>query len=66
MGSLTDSNTTARKLAQGRRSVVATPTYLAAHGTPKAPSSSPIMRQSSTTRAAALPGLSVKEAPRFR
>ncbi|MDN4590316.1 transcriptional regulator [Xenophilus aerolatus] len=36
-GTLADSNMTARKLAQGRRSVVATPAYLAAHGTPRTP-----------------------------
>lgn len=38
MGVLADSSMTARKLAQGRRSVVATPAYLAAHGTPTSPS----------------------------
>ncbi|PSJ19469.1 transcriptional regulator, partial [Halomonas sp. ND22Bw] len=38
MGALADSSMTARKLAQGRRSVVATPAYLAAHGTPTSPS----------------------------
>lgn len=38
MGALADSIMTARKLAQGRRSVVATPAYLAAHGTPTSPS----------------------------
>lgn len=36
-GTLADSNMTARKLAQSRRSVVATPAYLAAHGTPRTP-----------------------------
>jgi DNA-binding transcriptional LysR family regulator len=37
MGTLTDSSAVARKIATGRRSVVATPGYLARAGTPRAP-----------------------------
>jgi DNA-binding transcriptional LysR family regulator len=37
MGAMPDSNMTARRIAEGRRIVVATPTYLARHGTPKTP-----------------------------
>jgi len=37
MGTLTDSSAVARRIATGRRSVVATPGYLARAGTPKAP-----------------------------
>jgi DNA-binding transcriptional LysR family regulator len=37
MGTLTDSSAVARKIATGRRSVVATPGYLARAGTPKTP-----------------------------
>jgi DNA-binding transcriptional LysR family regulator len=37
MGTLTDSNMTARRLAQSQRYVVATPAYLQAHGEPKTP-----------------------------
>jgi DNA-binding transcriptional LysR family regulator len=38
MGSLTDSSLTARKIAQGRRSVLGAPSYFARAGTPKKPS----------------------------
>lgn len=37
MGDLADSSAVARRLATGRRSVVATPTYLDKHGTPQVP-----------------------------
>ncbi|MGR6431617.1 LysR family transcriptional regulator [Rhizobium sp. PAMB 3174] len=37
MGELADSTAVARKIATGRRSVVATPAYLEAHGIPKVP-----------------------------
>jgi len=37
MGELGDSSMTARRIAQGRRLVVATPAYLAAHGVPAIP-----------------------------
>jgi len=37
MGTLADSSAVARKIASGRRSVVATPAYLARAGTPKVP-----------------------------
>jgi DNA-binding transcriptional LysR family regulator len=37
MGELADSSAVARKLATGRRSVIATPTYLETHGTPLVP-----------------------------
>ena len=37
MGPLPDSNMTARRIAEGRRVVVATPTYLQRHGTPMSP-----------------------------
>jgi DNA-binding transcriptional LysR family regulator len=37
MGTLSDSNMTARRLAQSRRFVLATPAYLATHGEPKTP-----------------------------
>jgi len=37
MGALSDSGMTARKIAQGARSVIATPAYLAAHGVPAGP-----------------------------
>jgi DNA-binding transcriptional LysR family regulator len=37
MGAMPDSNMTARRIAEGRRIVVATPTYLQRHGTPKSP-----------------------------
>ena len=37
MGAMPDSNMTARRIAEGRRIVVATPTYLERHGTPKTP-----------------------------
>jgi DNA-binding transcriptional LysR family regulator len=37
MGNLSDSNMTARKIAQARRRVIATPAYFARHGTPKVP-----------------------------
>lgn len=37
MGELTDSSAVARRLATGRRSVVATPAYLEKHGAPKVP-----------------------------
>jgi DNA-binding transcriptional LysR family regulator len=37
MGAMPDSNMTARRIAEGRRIVVATPTYLERHGTPKSP-----------------------------
>lgn len=37
MGALTDSSAVARRLATGRRSVVATPAYLARTGAPRAP-----------------------------
>jgi DNA-binding transcriptional LysR family regulator len=37
MGSLNDSSMTARRLAQSRRAVIATPAYLKAHGEPKTP-----------------------------
>lgn len=37
MGDLTDSTAVARRIARGRRSVLATPTYLARAGTPRAP-----------------------------
>jgi len=37
MGELGDSAMTARRVARGRRLVVATPAYLAAHGAPRAP-----------------------------
>jgi DNA-binding transcriptional LysR family regulator len=37
MGALSDSNMTARKIAQARRRVVATPAYFKRHGTPKVP-----------------------------
>jgi DNA-binding transcriptional LysR family regulator len=38
MGAMPDSNMTARRIAEGRRIVVATPTYLQRHGTPASPS----------------------------
>jgi DNA-binding transcriptional LysR family regulator len=38
LGQLADSTAVARKIASGRRSVVATPSYLARAGTPKTPS----------------------------
>lgn len=38
MGELADSGLTARKLAQGRRLVIGTPAYFAAHGEPRIPS----------------------------
>ena len=34
MGAMPDSNMTARRIAEGRRIVVATPAYLQRHGTP--------------------------------
>jgi DNA-binding transcriptional LysR family regulator len=37
MGALPDSNMTARRIAEGRRIVVATPAYLQRHGTPTSP-----------------------------
>ncbi len=37
MGALSDSGMTARKIAQGARSVIATPAYFAAHGLPAGP-----------------------------
>jgi DNA-binding transcriptional LysR family regulator len=37
MGPMPDSNMTARRIAEGRRVVVATPTYLQRHGTPASP-----------------------------
>src|SRR5258706_980301 len=37
MGAMPDSNMTARRIAEGRRIVVATPGYLQQHGTPKSP-----------------------------
>ena len=37
MGSLTDSSLTARKIGQGRRVVLATPSYFASHGMPTSP-----------------------------
>src|SRR6202012_934576 len=37
LGTLADSTAIARKIASGRRSVVATPSYLAHTGTPRAP-----------------------------
>ena len=37
MGELSDSSMTARRIARGRRVVVATPAYLAAHGVPQMP-----------------------------
>jgi DNA-binding transcriptional LysR family regulator len=37
MGDLDDSSMTARRIAHGRRVVVATPRYLAAHGVPRTP-----------------------------
>jgi DNA-binding transcriptional LysR family regulator len=37
MGAMPDSNMTARRIAEGRRIVVATPTYLERHGTPASP-----------------------------
>ncbi|MDB5578988.1 MAG: transcriptional regulator, LysR family [Bradyrhizobium sp.] len=37
MGALPDSNMTARRIAEGRRVVVATPAYLQRHGTPMSP-----------------------------
>jgi DNA-binding transcriptional LysR family regulator len=38
MGAMPDSNMTARRIAEGRRIVVATPAYLQRHGTPLSPS----------------------------
>jgi DNA-binding transcriptional LysR family regulator len=38
MGAMPDSNMTARRIAEGRRIVVATPAYLQQHGTPTSPS----------------------------
>jgi DNA-binding transcriptional LysR family regulator len=38
MGPMPDSNMTARRIAEGRRVVVATPAYLQRHGTPTSPS----------------------------
>ena len=38
MGAMPDSNMTARRIAEGRRIVVATPTHLQRHGTPSSPS----------------------------
>jgi len=38
MGAMPDSNMTARRIAEGRRIVVATPAYLQRHGTPTSPS----------------------------
>src|SRR6266851_4844877 len=37
IGAMPDSNMTARRIAEGRRIVVATPAYLQRHGTPKSP-----------------------------
>ena len=37
MGAMPDSNMTVRRIAEGRRIVVATPTYLQQHGTPTSP-----------------------------
>ena len=37
MGAMPDSNMTARRIAEGRRIVVATPAYLERHGTPMSP-----------------------------
>lgn len=37
MGTLTDSTMTARRIAQGRRAVMATPEYLRRHGAPREP-----------------------------
>jgi DNA-binding transcriptional LysR family regulator len=37
MGAMPDSNMTARRIAEGRRIVVATPAYLRRHGTPTSP-----------------------------
>jgi DNA-binding transcriptional LysR family regulator len=37
IGPMPDSNMTARRIAEGRRVVVATPAYLQRHGTPKSP-----------------------------
>jgi DNA-binding transcriptional LysR family regulator len=37
MGAMPDSNMTARRIAEGRRIVVATPAYLQRHGTPMSP-----------------------------
>lgn len=37
MGELADSSAVARRIARGRRSVVATPAYLATHGVPQVP-----------------------------
>jgi DNA-binding transcriptional LysR family regulator len=37
MGAMPDSNMTARRIAEGRRIVVATPAYLERHGTPTSP-----------------------------
>jgi DNA-binding transcriptional LysR family regulator len=37
MGAMPDSNMTARRIAMGRRIVVATPAYLLRHGTPTSP-----------------------------
>jgi DNA-binding transcriptional LysR family regulator len=37
MGAMPDSNMTARRIAEGRRIVVATPAYLQRHGTPTSP-----------------------------
>ncbi len=37
MGAMPDSNMTARRIAEGRRIVVATPAYLQRHGTPQSP-----------------------------
>jgi DNA-binding transcriptional LysR family regulator len=37
IGAMPDSNMTARRIAEGRRVIVATPAYLQRHGTPKSP-----------------------------
>jgi DNA-binding transcriptional LysR family regulator len=39
MGAMPDSNMTARRIAEGRRIVVATPAYLQRHGTLTSPAS---------------------------
>ncbi len=47
MGAMPDSNMTVRRIAEGRRIVVATPAYLQRHGTPTSPGELSTQRKAS-------------------